>query len=448
MRRPNPIVLGLGLVGWVGLIWLAVTMWSATPRTAGFDLELVLQAGRDVAAGRSPYEASMVAGAAPGSTDLFYSYPPPVAQFFSLFAGVPSVVMFAALWVCSVAGLACAAVLVARQFAPDRPAPSVAVPAIAVAPLFLPYAVALLFGNLDALFPFAYGLVLVAAVGPAAAAGRRVRVAGGTSLALATATKVAPGLLGGWFVGRLGRERGSNEGRAALTVLAVTIAVGLAVLGLSLAFGGLDLWREYLPVATAASQAQLLDPRNVGPAAQITLAAGGDEALVRTLQIPIAIGAVIATLAAGALIRDRLLGMTIAATASLLILPITWFHYPSALMPFAIAAVARGAAGPQAMRTISTVLAALVIASLSIAWAPGLWAAVAILLAGVALSANNEKPSPTWPPPPPPHRPPSNAHRAVVLRFWVASARRSTRWPFRSPTSWSSGPARSSTPRR
>jgi hypothetical protein len=62
-RRPNPIVRGLGVVGWIGLVWLAVTMWTANPRTAGFDLELVLQAGRDVAAGQSPYDPSMVGGA-------------------------------------------------------------------------------------------------------------------------------------------------------------------------------------------------------------------------------------------------------------------------------------------------------------------------------------------------------------------------------------------------
>ena len=330
MRRPNPVVLGLGVVGWLGLAWLGWTMFTASPRTAGFDLELVLQAGRDVAAGQSPYDASMVGGAAPGSTDLFYSYPPPVAQFFSLFAGVPSGVMLAALWILSVAGLAAAAVLVARRFGPDRPAASIALPVVAIAPLFLPYSVALLFGNLDSLFPFAYGLVLVAAVAVAPLGGspRSARVAGGASLALATVVKVAPAVLSGWFLGRLGRERGSEEGRGAAIVLGSALVVGLAVLGLSLVAGGAQLWRDYIPVAGAASRAQLLDPRNVGPAAQIALAVGGDEALVRALQIPIAIGAVVASLAAGALLRDRLLGLTIAAVASLVILPITWYHYP------------------------------------------------------------------------------------------------------------------------
>ena len=388
-RRPNPVVVGLGVVGWVGLVWLGWTMFNATPRTAGFDLELVLQAGRDVAAGQSPYSASMVSGAAPGSTDLFYSYPPPVAQFASLFAGVPSGAMLALLWLGSVAGLAIASVLIARRYAPDRPASSIAVPAVAVAPLFLPYSVALLFGNLDALFPFAYGLVLVAAAAVAGSGGsaRRDRVAGGASLAIASIVKVAPAALGGWFVGRVARDRGGDEGRGAAVVIGWTVLVGLGALGLSLLFGGADLWRDYLPVAGAASRAQLLDPRNVGPAAQIALAVGGDEALVRTLQIPIAIGAIVATLAAGAFVRDPLLGMTIAAVASLVILPITWYHYPSALMPFAIAAVARATAAPAASRTIVLVVAALAVASLSIAWVPALWMAVALLIAAVAASA-------------------------------------------------------------
>jgi hypothetical protein len=385
VRRPNPVVLGLGVVGWLGLVWLGWTMFTATPRTAGFDLELVLQAGRDVAAGKSPYDAAMVGGAAPGSTDLFYSYPPPVAQFFSLFAGVPSGVMFAALWVLSVAGLAVAAVLVARRYGPDRPAGWIALPAVAVAPLFLPYSVALLFGNLDSLFPFAYGLVLVAAIAPGVGSPRNGRVAGGASLALATIVKVAPGVLSGWFVGRLGRDRGNEEGRGAAMVLGAAVVVGLAVLALSLLAGGAQLWRDYVPVAGAASRAQLLDPRNVGPAAQIALAIGGDEALVRALQIPIAIGAVVATLAAGALLRDRLLGLTIAAVASLLILPITWYHYPSALMPFAIAAIARSAGSPAASRVALLVIAAAAVASLSIAWVPGVWVAVGLLVAAVAV---------------------------------------------------------------
>jgi hypothetical protein len=37
-RRPNPVWLGLGIVGWLGIIWLGIQMYSTTLRTAGFDL--------------------------------------------------------------------------------------------------------------------------------------------------------------------------------------------------------------------------------------------------------------------------------------------------------------------------------------------------------------------------------------------------------------------------
>jgi hypothetical protein len=374
----------LGVVGWAGLIWLGLSMFRATPRTAGFDLELVLQAGRDVAAGRSPYAQTMVQGQAPGSTDLFFSYPPPVAQVASLVAGVPSGAMLALLWVASVAGLAWAAVLIARRFAPDRDPASIAVPAVAFAPLFLPYSVGLLFGNLDVLFPLVYGLVLVAAIAPSGDI--RARVTGGVALALATIVKIAPGALGGWFIGRLARDSAGEKRRGTLTVIGTAVVVGLGALGISVALGGLDLWRDYLPVAAAASRAQLLDPRNVGPAAQVALALGGDEALVRTLQIPVALGAVVAAVAAGALLRDRLLGLTVAAVSTLVILPITWYHYPVALMPFAIAAAARASVGPTRKPALALIGAAAVVASLSIAWVPALWIAVAMLVAGVAAS--------------------------------------------------------------
>jgi glycosyl transferase family 87 len=389
-RRPNPVWLGLGIVGWAGLAWLAIRMFSTTPRTAGFDLELLLQAGREVAAGRSPYDPSMLTGGAPGATDLFYSYPPPVAQAMSLFAGLPSAVMFAGLWVLAVGGLAFGAALVSRRLDQDRPVASVVVPTLAVAPLFLPFGVALLFGNLDALFPFAYALVLVAAVVPTPRAG----LAGGVALAAATIAKIHPAGLGPWFVGRLVRERASGEPVSSLRVILAAAVTVAAVIALSLLTGGADLWRDYVPVAGAASNARLLDPRNVGPAAQLALLVGGDEALVRTLHLPVAVGAVAASFLTGCAVRDRLTGISIAAIASLVILPITWYHYPSALIPFAVAAVvrARGTAG--ASRTTTMIAAAAVMATVSIAWVPALWLAVGLGLAGVAASTDVRK-SPT-----------------------------------------------------
>ena len=161
------------------------------------------------------------------------------------------------------------------------------------------------------------------------------------ALGLAAAAKVHPAGLGPWFVGRLIRDRGRPEARAWLVVIAAAAGTVGAVLVLSFVFGGAALWEDYVPVAGAASGARLLDPRNVGPAAQLALLLGGDEALVRTLHLPVAIGAVAASLLAGLAIRDRLTGIAIAAIASLVVLPVTWYHYPVALIPFAVAAVAR-----------------------------------------------------------------------------------------------------------
>ena len=381
-RRPNPIWLGLGIVGWAGLAWLAVQMYSATPRTAAFDLELLLQAGRDVAAGRSPYDPAMVAGGVPGAADLFYSYPPPVAQAMSLLAAAPSAAMFAALWILAVACLVYGAALVTSRLAPGQSVAATVFPTLAVAPLFLPFGIALLFGNLDALFPLAYALVLVAAVVPS----ERSSIAGGVALGLAAVAKVHPAGLGPWFVGRAIRERQSGQQAAALRVVLVTFATVAAVLVLSLLAGGADLWRDYVPVAGAASNARLLDPRNAGPAAQAAMLLGGDEGLVRALHLPVALAAVVASLWAGWAVRDRLSGIAVASVASLVILPVTWYHYPAALIPFAIAAVVRARGTATAQRTTALIAAAALVATLSIAWIPGLWLAVGLGLAGVVWS--------------------------------------------------------------
>src|SRR6185503_8838505 len=92
-------------LGWTGVAALAAQLYAMVPPRAGFDLELLLVAGRRVAAGASPYEPSMLAGQKPAAVDLFYAYPPPVAQYLSLFARVPSPLMLIALAIAAVAGL-------------------------------------------------------------------------------------------------------------------------------------------------------------------------------------------------------------------------------------------------------------------------------------------------------------------------------------------------------
>ena len=79
----------LGTICWAGIVALTAGLISVQPPEAGFDLDLLLQAGRRVAEGLSPYDpASLVTPLQ--ARDLFYSYPPVVAQLLSVIsAGVP-----------------------------------------------------------------------------------------------------------------------------------------------------------------------------------------------------------------------------------------------------------------------------------------------------------------------------------------------------------------------
>src|SRR2546423_13402567 len=111
-----------------------------------------------------------------------------------MFAAVPSLLMLVALGALAVGALVVAAVLL--QGVLRAPAPSVALPVLAVAPFIFPFAIAVLFGNLDSLFALLYGLMLVGALGAAVSS----RMAGGAALAIAAITKVHPASMGLWFI--------------------------------------------------------------------------------------------------------------------------------------------------------------------------------------------------------------------------------------------------------
>src|SRR2546427_456490 len=54
----------VGVIGWTALAALAARLLATQPPSAGFDLELLLEAGRRIAAGQSPYDPALVGGAA------------------------------------------------------------------------------------------------------------------------------------------------------------------------------------------------------------------------------------------------------------------------------------------------------------------------------------------------------------------------------------------------
>jgi hypothetical protein len=245
----------------------------------------------------------------------------------------------------------------------------------------LPMLVAVLFGNLDAIFPALYGLVLVAAISPR----RRDGIAGGVAMALGGLTKVYPGALGLWFLVRWLRDRHLPEARRWITPIAAAVAVAVVVVGVSVLVFGLRPWGDYSIVAATAARAEIVDHRNDAPAAQLALWLGADSATARLFHLPVLVAAVLAITLAAWRVRDPLESLAIAATASLFVLPISWVHYPAVLIPFGIAAVIR-VTDTRAKRRIATILAvALVVGAVAILWLPLLWVAIGLALAAIHL---------------------------------------------------------------
>lgn len=383
-RRPRPLApiwVVIGVVGWIGLAWIATTMAARDARTSGFDLKLILEAGRAVASGQSPYDPGMLAGTAPDAPDLFFSYPPHVAQAASLLSGVSVTVVLFGLWLVAAAGLALVAGRLRLRLAPDLARPAMVLPVLALSPLFLPFGVGLLFGNLDVLFPFAYGLVVLAALGD-----RRDQVAGGVALALASVTKLHPGSMGVWFLARAARERRQGGVAPAWRVVIAAVVTAVGVLVISVATFGTQIWSDYLTIVRVGAGSGLVDPRNIGPAAQLASVLGLGDAGARPIQVVTTLAALALSAWAGWTRDDPLEGIAWAVVASLATLPVTWYHYPAACLPLAIAALLRARGTPAFRSTLGFVAAAGVVAALALVVLPVLWVAVGLLIVAVRRS--------------------------------------------------------------
>ena len=369
-----------GTIGWIGIVWIGLHLADRNAANLGFDLELLLRAGRDVAAGRSPYAADLLAGSAPLATSLFYSYPPPVAQAFSVLAGVPSRLALV-LWILgAVSGFLVVTEFLRRRLAPQRPASQVLLVAAACAPLTLPFAVGVLFGNLDIWFPFLYGAMLLAAVAPE----RTTAIGAGSALAAAS-LKLHPASMGVWFIVRALRERDRGRRKAwVLAVVAAAAVLGLVVV-LSIALGGTRPWLDYVEVVRAGAGAAIVDPRNAGIAAQVAGIVGAGDDLARSLHVVVGVAAVLVTAWAAWRRTDPVESFAWAAAASLATLPVTWYHYPSAMIPIAVAALLR--ASDENVRPVTlTVTAAAVVAALALVWLPLLWVAIGLVIAAARVS--------------------------------------------------------------
>jgi hypothetical protein len=252
---------------------------------------------------------------------------------------------------------------------------------IALAAATLPFIIAVLFGNLDAFFPALYGLVLVSALSVRRGDG----LIGGLAIAIGSLTKLYPAGLGLWFVVRAVRDRRNPRGPAAVVVVAAAIGGALVLAGISVAAFGLEPWRDYIAVAATSARADLVDGRNLAPAAQLALWLGAGSDLARILHLAIVAAALGVTAVAAWFRRDPLESLSWAAAATLLLLPVAWIHYPAALMSFLAAAILRAdlldAASARRVRLLAT--AAIVVAAAALTWLPLLWLAVLLGLLAV-----------------------------------------------------------------
>jgi Glycosyltransferase family 87 len=363
----------VGTIGWLGIAWIGLQLLALDPPRAGDDLRLLFDAAGRAAAGQPLYLAEP-----PGTTlqasSLFYSYPPIVAQVLVPLAGVPFVVVLVGWDVAATAGSL--AVVRALDDAGRHLVRQVAVSL----PYVFPFAVTLLFGNANAWFPLVFGLGILALLHP----DRRTAGIAGVALALGAAVKLHPAAVGLWWLVRWLRD--GRRGSAG-TVVAAGVVAGLAVLGVSLLVGGPGPWADYVAFLGSGSQtADLVGPLNIGPASQVALLLGGSEATARLLQAPVTLAVVGITIIAALRPRDPVEGLAWAVTASLVVLPVTWFHYPTALVPFAVAALARRGRAPQPLRVVALVVAALAAAGFAIIAPVAVWLAVALVLAAVRVS--------------------------------------------------------------
>jgi len=364
------VLVVLGAVGWAGIAVVGAALASSVPSRLGFDLRLVLEAGQRVAMGQPVYAQAVIdRPSSLDAADLFYSYPPVVAQLASVVSGLTIPLATIVLALLATAGAVVVGANLVRGVAPQTKPTTAALAILAALPFVFPFAIAILFGNVDALYAAGFGLVLLGTVRPSAAR----TTGGGIALGLLSVAKVHPALLAAWLVVRGFGERGRGETAWAWRTFGVAIVTAASLVLASLAAFGSAPWAQYVDLVRAIADVRVVIPTNVEPAAQLGLVLGLGEPAVRMLHVLIAVIAAVVALVAAWRIRDPVVSLAVAATASLVVLPITWFHYPAALIPFAIAAVARD-------RSILRVgIAAVACSLVSIAFPVAVWSAVALV---------------------------------------------------------------------
>ena len=155
----------------------------------------------------------------------------------------------------------------------------IGVKAILAAPLFLPFAVALLFGNLDAWYPLLYGALVLAAF---PTSGRWTWLAAGAAVAVVAIAKLHPAVLGLWLLVRVFADR---DGPWRTVLVAARRHRRSRSSGRASLLGGIQPWLDYVAVIRAGAGAELVDPRNLGPVSLLGQATGMDAQALRVAQV-------------------------------------------------------------------------------------------------------------------------------------------------------------------
>jgi len=219
----------------------------------------------------------------------------------------------------------------------------------------------------------------------AAVASERTTAIGAAAALAAASLKLHPASIGVWFFSRAVREHDRGRQKAwVLVVVTAAAVVGLVVV-VSIVLGGSKPWLGYMEVVRAGSGAAIVDPRNAGIAAQMAGLVGGGDELARPLHVVVGAAAVLVTGWAAWRRTDPVESFAWAAAASLATLPVTWYHYPSAMIPIAVAAMLR-ASGENVRRVALLVTVAAVTAAVALVWLPLLWVAIGLIVAAARLS--------------------------------------------------------------
>ena len=289
-----------------------------------------------------PVRAELVGGGAPTATSLFYSYPPPVAQAMSASSRASRHGCLVLWGTGAVAGLLVVDRALRRRLAPDRSRAVVLVICAAAAPLTLPFTVGLLSGTSTSGSRSSTGRCCSRSSTPAPAPRRRRRRRARARVA------EAPPSLAGLVVPRPGVPRSASAGGLGSSSRR-SIAVGrrsCSIVGASVVIGGTALWAEYArgrPGGRRRRDRRSAQCRHRRPACRRWSGAATRWRERCTSQL--AVAALAVTVWAAWRRPDAVESFAWAAAASLATLPVTWYHYPSAMIPVAIAAMASRGSG-------------------------------------------------------------------------------------------------------